>query len=129
MTFFAPIQDKNTKITGICKWEQAFRVYVVIYSKANPHHASEIWQYVYVINLVAALYSWDNVAFYDQTFRQLMSIKPMRSWSKMYVQGWNLAVTEPLSKESLVIHTKTPILTAWIGSVWLQFLYEHSLDH
>ena len=98
MTFFAPVQEKGTKITGIRKWEQAFRVYAAIYSKAQPHRASEIWQYVYVINLASASYTWDNVAFYDYTFRQLMHQNPTRSWSKTYLQGWNLAMTDALSK-------------------------------
>ena len=98
MTYFAPVQDRNIKILGIRKWEQAFRVYAAIYSKANPHRASEIWQYIYVINLAASSYSWENVAFYDNMFRQLMSIKPNRSWSKTYIQGCNLAMTEPIAR-------------------------------
>ena len=94
--FFAPAQDK--KIYGLRRWEQAFRIYAAIYSKAQPHRASEIWQYLHVINIAASAYSWENVAFYDYTFRQLMSANPRRSWSKTYVQGWNLAMTEPLAK-------------------------------
>ena len=31
-TYFSPVQDRNTRITGIRKWEQAFRVYAAIYS-------------------------------------------------------------------------------------------------
>ena len=95
--YFTPAQDRN-KITGIRKWEQAFHVYAAIYSKANPHRASKIWQYIYVINLAASSYASENVAFYDMTFRQLMSSKPLCRWSKTYVQGWNLAMTDPISK-------------------------------
>ena len=29
--------SKYDKITGVRKWEQAFRIYAAIYSKANPH--------------------------------------------------------------------------------------------
>ena len=97
--YFAPAQDRN-KITGIRTWEQAFRVYAAVYSKARPSQASEIWEYIYVINLAASSYSWENVAFYDHTFRKLMSEKPLRSWSKTYLQGWNLAMTDPISKHS-----------------------------
>ena len=92
------MQDKNSKISGICRWEQAFRVYAAIYSKANLRRASEIWQYVYIINLAASSYAWENVAFYDYTFWQLMSIKLERSWAKTYIQGWNLAMMEPITK-------------------------------
>ena len=104
MTFFTPVQDKGGKITGIRKWEQAFRVYAAIYSKANPQRASEIWQYVHVVNLAAASYSWENVSFYDFTFRQLMSIKLNRSWVKTYVQGWNLAMTEQITKTQSTVN-------------------------
>ena len=44
LTYFAPVQDRNSKITGIRKWVQDFRVYAAIYSQANQSHASEIWQ-------------------------------------------------------------------------------------
>ena len=100
MTFFAQVQDKNAQITGLHKWEQAFRVYAAIYSQAQPHHASEIWQYMYVINQAAAAYQWENVAYYDFTFRQMMAQKPLRSWAKIYNQGWNLAMTDPLGRPS-----------------------------
>ena len=72
-TLLAPAQDKSCKINGICKWEQAFRVYVAIYMEAHPTHAAELWQYVYTINSAALSYQWDNVALYDVTFRRLMA--------------------------------------------------------
>ena len=114
MTYFTPAQDCSTKITGIRKWEQAFRVYAAIYSKANPSRASEIWEYVYIINLAASSYSWENVAFYDHTFRELMSTKPWRSWSKTYLQGLNLAMTDPISKS--VSHNSNSVHSQKVGS-------------
>ena len=93
-TYFKPVKD--THINGLCKWEQAFRVYAAIYSKANPERAVEVWQYMHVINVVASAYQWSNVAYYDMTFRQLMEFNPNRSWSKTYNQGWNLTLKEPL---------------------------------
>ena len=84
-TYFVPANDRD-KIGSVCKWGQAFRVYAAIYSKANPHRASEIWQYVYIISLAVTSYSWDNVACYDYTFRQLMSNNPGRSWPTIYHQ-------------------------------------------
>ena len=86
-TYFAPRSRDSPKINSIRKWEQAFRIYAAVYSKANPSRASEIWEYVYVINTAASAYPWECVAFYDFTFRQLMAAKPMRSWSKTYTQG------------------------------------------
>ena len=97
-TFFVPAETNAGKINGIRRWEQAFRVYAAIYSAANPHRAAEIWQYVYVINTAALSYTWENVATYDYTFRQLMAFNPGRSWSKTYTQGWNLCMRDPVNK-------------------------------
>ena len=95
-TFFRAHQRDN-KIGGIRKWEQAFRIYAAIYSSANPHRSAEIWQYVYVINTAASSYVWEDVTQYDYTFRQLMAANPTRSWAKTYNQMWNLSMRNPLS--------------------------------
>ena len=89
---------KESKITNIRKWEQAFRVYAAIYSNANPRYSAEIWQYVYMINTAAMSYAWENVLYYDFTFRQLMHANPNHSWAKTYTQIWNLAMCDPLTK-------------------------------
>ena len=91
-----PSTDKESKITNIRRWEQAFRIYAAIYSQENPDRAAEIWQYVHVVNTAAASYVWDNVACYDMTFRHLMSANPSRSWARIYTQGWSLAMRDPI---------------------------------
>ena len=91
-TFWAPEQSMN--VNSVRKWEQAFRIYATIYTNANPHCAGEIWQYIHVINVAASSYQWENVAYYDYTFRRLMERKPWRSWAKTYTQGWNLALRD-----------------------------------
>ena len=93
-TYFKPVKESH--INGLRKWEQAFRVYAAIYTRANPERSVEIWQYMHVINIAASTYQWSNVAYYDMTFRQLMAFNPNRSWAKTYNQGWNLALREPL---------------------------------
>ena len=98
-TYFVPAADRD-KINGVRKWEQAFRVYAAIYSKSNPQRASEIWQYMYTINLAANSYIWDNVACYDYTFRQLMASNPNRSWGIIYHQMWSLAMRDPIHKNN-----------------------------
>ena len=90
--FLAPAKKVN-KINSFRKWDTAFRVYSTIFTEANPHRASELLQYVQVIHLAASNNPWENVAFYDFIFRQLMASKPWRSWAKTYTQGWNLAFT------------------------------------
>ena len=95
-TFFVPASSRESGITNVRKWEQAFRIYAAIYSRANPHRAAEIWQYIFVINSAASSFSWENVAYYDFTFRQLMATYPERSWSIIYIQMWNLAMRDSL---------------------------------
>ena len=97
-TFLVPAQRDN-KISGFRRWEQAFRVHVTIYCGANPHTAKEIWQYITVINTAALAYSWDNVYNYDITFRHLMAFNPQRSWAVTYNQMWNLSMRDPLPKQ------------------------------
>ena len=90
--------SKEPKINNVQRWEQAFRVYVAIYSEINPSRSSEIWQYVHIINTAAASFMWENVAFYDYTFRQLMESKPQRSWAKIYNQMWNISMKDHLQR-------------------------------
>ena len=96
--FLAPSVDKDTKITGITRWDQAFRVYATIYSEANPTRAPEIWQYIDVVHRAARVFNWENVANYDYVFRQLMAANPSRKWSKTYTQMWNLNLCEPIAR-------------------------------
>ena len=99
-TFLVPASDRDHKINGICRWDQAFRVYVTIYCGANPHRSKEIWQYISVINTAAASYCWDNVASYYYTFRHLMEFNPNRSWATTYNQMWNLSMKDPLPRNT-----------------------------
>ena len=97
-TFLAPV-EKHRKITNVNKWDQAFRVYTTIYCQANPQRAGEILQYVDDIHTAAGCYIWDNVAYYDYTFRHLLEYNPQRSWALTYNQMWNLTMVEPLVKK------------------------------
>ena len=91
------VTDKDNKINGIRKWDQAFRMYTMIFCGANPHRSREIWQYVSIINTAAATYVWENVANYDITFRHLMEFNPQRSLACTYNQMWNLSMKDPIS--------------------------------
>ena len=99
-TFWVPASERETKIMNIRKSDQAFRIYSPIYCKAHPERSAEMWQYIYVIHTAASMYSWENVTYYDFTFRQLMAEKPYRSWSKIYTQAWNLALCEPITRSN-----------------------------
>ena len=97
-TYLVMAGGRDQKITGIRRWEQAFRAYATIYCVANPGQAKEIWQYISVINTAASAYSWDNVNNYDITFRHLMAFNPNRSWAVTYNQMWNLSMRDPIPK-------------------------------
>ena len=86
--------EGENRITNVYRWEQAFRVYATIYSKANPIRGPEIWQYIDSIHRAAKTFNWDAVAEYDYCFRQLMGEYPDRSWAKIYQQMWNLTLCE-----------------------------------
>ena len=58
VSFLVPA-DKDNRINGVRRWDQAFRIYAAIYCKQNPSRSAEIWQYIYVINYAASVYSWE----------------------------------------------------------------------
>ena len=101
-TFLGTTSEKEFKINSYRKWDQAFRVYASIYSQANPERSTEIWQYIHVISTAASSYAWENVAYYDTVFRQLMAKKPKRNWGKTYNQLWNLAMCDHLNRNTNV---------------------------
>ena len=90
--YLEPPIPRTGKINNIEKWDQAFRVYAAIYTRANPERSSEMWQYVYVIHTAAASNPWDNVYYYDMNFRELMATKPWRSWSKNLHSGLEFGI-------------------------------------
>ena len=93
---FRVADDRPIKITNVHLWEKAFRIYMAIYTKAHPNKAHEMVQYMHTIHHAASKYSWDNVAYYDVVFRQMMAKNPNRNWGKIYTQMWNIALCDPL---------------------------------
>ena len=91
---------KRQKITNVFQWEKAFRVYMAIYTKANPTKSSEMIQYLHTIHHAASKYAWNNVAYYDRVFRKWMEKNPNRSWGKTLNQMWNICLTDPIGRGS-----------------------------
>ena len=87
----------SVNINSFAKWEQAFRVFSNIYTKANPHIAAELIEYNHVIHTVALAYVWDNVYTYDREFRMHMSRNPQRSWGMILQQAWSLRLKDRIS--------------------------------
>ena len=97
--YYVPYDDRDNgsnKIASFGRWEQAFRVYAAIYTAANPHRGSEIYQYIHSINCAAMSFQWDNVAAYDYQFRKDMEAYPQRSWAKTNTQLWSLCMRDSL---------------------------------
>ena len=78
-SYWVPMADKGT-INGYTKWDQAFRVFLDIYTGKFPERTSELIQYNYIIQTAARSYSWENVALYDREFRRHIERHPTRSW-------------------------------------------------
>ena len=79
-------EDKSTKIEGIRRWEQAFRIYAAIFCEANPNRSVEILQYIETINDASKKFTWESVAHYDFVVRHLQASRPHRNWGKTYMQ-------------------------------------------
>ena len=99
MTYFAPKKDKG-KIDGVKRWNEAFRVYAMIYSRANPHRAAEIFQYIDTVNSAASSFVWENVAYYDFLFRKLMDENTSRSWAVKCQELWSESMRDPFSRSA-----------------------------
>ena len=98
---YAVPAKEETKITNVRRWDQAFRIYSTLYSRANPERASEILQYADTINDAACTFTWENVAYYDYHFRKLMDKNPERSWAKINTHLWAKAMRDHVKFSSL----------------------------
>ena len=90
-TYFVPVVDReNTNISSFEKWEQAFRVFSNIYTRAFPGRATELIQYNQVIYHASTLFVWENVYMYDKEFRIHMSNFPSWNWAIILQQAWSM---------------------------------------
>ena len=97
-TFFVPISDREASvISSLGKWEQAFRIYSNVYTKAHPHRASELIQYNHVIFTAANSFVWDNVYTYDKEFRMHMASFPHCNWSIILQQAWSMCLKDKIN--------------------------------
>ena len=93
---FKPAEDRPCKIANVQMWDKAFRIFMALYTRAHPAKAHELVQYSHTIHHASSKYSWENVAYYDTVFRQMMAKNPNRNWGKIYTQMWNMAMCDPL---------------------------------
>ena len=93
-------EEKPVKIHNVYMWEKAFRIYMAIYTQEHPTKATEMVQYIHTIHHAASKYIWENVAYYDRVFRQMMAKNPNRSWGKIFTQMWNICLCDPLGPKN-----------------------------
>ena len=74
-SFWVPVNE-GIQISNFSRWEQAFRVFSNIYTKAFPHRSSELIQYNHIVHTISLSYTWENVYSYDREFRLHMSKNP-----------------------------------------------------
>ena len=96
-TYFVPVSDREVStINGFSRWEQAFRIFSNIYTRAYPHKATELIQYNHVIYTASTIYAWENVYKYDREFRLHLSKFPQCSWSVILQQAWSMFLKDKL---------------------------------
>ena len=54
-TFWVPVNEGLT-ISNFSRWEQAFRVFSNIYTRAHPYKSSELIQYNHIIHSISSQY-------------------------------------------------------------------------
>ena len=110
-TFFRPVSERESGgITGLYKWDQAFRIFSSVYTEVFAHRASELLQYSHIIHHTSHLFTWDNIYAYDIDFRLHMSKHPERSWGIILQQAWSMQLQDRIGKPS------TPGQNALTGS-------------
>ena len=95
-TYFVPAADRESAgaISNFHKWEQAFRVFANIYTRAHPARATELIQYNHIICTAVSSYMWDNVYMYDREFRMHMGCYPGCNWSVILQQAWTMVLKD-----------------------------------
>ena len=92
---FRPVSDTEF-INNFGKWEQAFRMFSMIYTDAHPHKAKELIQYNHIIYSASLTWVWSNVYAYDISFRIHISENPGRNWGIILQQAWSMRLKERL---------------------------------
>ena len=97
LSYWVPLTDKSQSISSYSKWDQAFRVFLDVYTSQYPEQTSELIQYGHIIQMAAYTYSWENVYLYDREFRRHMERHPERSWGVILQQAWTMFLKDRLN--------------------------------
>ena len=97
MTFWVPAIDKSYAINNYACWDQAFRVYLDVFTGRYPERTNELIQYGHIIQTASLSYAWENVYQYDREFRCHMERHPFRSWGIILQQAWTMFLKDRLN--------------------------------
>ena len=86
--------DRSTAITSYTRWEQAFRVFLDVYSARYPNKVNELVQYNHIIYNTSQSYQWDNVYAYDREFCRHVERHPTRNWGVILQQAWTMLIKD-----------------------------------
>ena len=92
-TFWMPVAE-TVAINMFNKWEQAFRVFSNIYTRAYPSRAGELIEYNHVIHSISLSFIWENVYAYDKDFHLHLARHPQRSWAIILQQAWSMRLRD-----------------------------------
>ena len=99
-SFFVPVSDNSNGITSFSKREQAFRIFMNIYTRRYPERATELVKYNHIIFTASTSYIWENVYMYDKEFRAHMSRFPGHSWAIILQQAWSMCMKDKAGSSS-----------------------------
>ena len=100
-TYWIPASEKEVgSITSYGKWDQAFRVFSMIYVETHPAKAKELMQYNHMIYSASLSFVWDNVYAYDIDFRLHLSKYPERNWGIILSQAWTMRLKDRLTTQT-----------------------------
>ena len=70
------MSDKQNMIVNYHKWDQAFWVFLDVYTSQHPAKITELIQYSHIIQTAASTYAWENMYMYDREFRKHIERHP-----------------------------------------------------
>ena len=114
-TYWVPVNE-TVSINSFSRWEQAFRVYSNIYTRAHPNRSSELIQYNHVIHTISQQYVWENVYNYDKEFRIHLARNPGRSWSVILHQAWAMRLKDRIYRGEGGFHNGRNSHSGYSGS-------------
>lgn len=85
-------------IDSFHKWQEAFRIFADLYEASHPGRSRELNQYAFRIEDASKYFVWDNVAAYDQKFREFVTRFPTRKWSVVHYESWITMLKEPVGR-------------------------------